>query len=66
MTTRYEMTPERGGKWRVIDVLTGRPARWDGIPQTALELDIADDLTDLFNLLDIKRREGGEPMHRLT
>jgi hypothetical protein len=38
--------------WAVIDTVTHRPALVNDVPQTDLDLDDADDLTDLLNRLD--------------
>jgi hypothetical protein len=38
--------------WAVIDSITRKPALVNGVPQTNLDLDDADDLTDLLNRLD--------------
>jgi hypothetical protein len=38
--------------WAVIDSVTHRPALVSDVPQIDLELDDADDLTDLLNRLE--------------
>jgi hypothetical protein len=38
--------------WAVIDTVTHRPALVNDVPQIDLELDDADDLTDLLNRLE--------------
>ena len=38
--------------WAAIDTVTHRPALVNDVPQIDLELDDADDLTDLLNRLD--------------
>jgi hypothetical protein len=38
--------------WAVFDSFTQRPALINDVPQIDLELDDADDLTDLLNRLD--------------
>jgi hypothetical protein len=38
--------------WAVIDSVTQRPALVNDVPQIDLELDDADDLTDLLNKLE--------------
>jgi hypothetical protein len=38
--------------WAVIDSVTQRPALVNNVPQVDLDLDDADDLTDLLNRLD--------------
>jgi hypothetical protein len=46
-----EKVPDRD-MWTVIDSVTLRPALVNEVPQIDLELDDADDLTDLLNRLD--------------
>ena len=46
-----EKLPDRD-LWAVIDSVTHRPALVNDVPQIDLELDDADDLTDLLNRLD--------------
>ena len=46
-----EKVPGRD-KWVVIYSVTHRPALVNDVPQIDLELDDADDLTDLLNRLD--------------
>ena len=49
---RYVMEKVPGrDMWAVIDSVTRRPALVNDIPQIDLELDDADDLTDLLNRL---------------
>ena len=50
---RYTMEKLPGRDlWAVIDTVTHRPALVNDMPQTDLDLDDADDLTDLLNRLD--------------
>ena len=50
---RYTMEKLPGcDLWAVIDTVTHRPALVNDVPQTDLDLDDADDLTDLLNRLD--------------
>ena|SRR5436190_23808864 len=50
---RYVMEKVPGrDMWAVIDSVTLRPALVNDVPQIDLELDDADDLTDLLNRLD--------------
>lgn len=61
---RYELKRLSSGAWAVIDLFTGRPAVELGIPLTGIEMDEADDLTDLLNARERKRieeAEGDEP-----
>ncbi|MQU69059.1 hypothetical protein [Sinorhizobium meliloti] len=52
---------EDDGTWTVFDIFTGLPARVNDVEQVGLEMEQADDLVDLLNLLYIKRRRG--PVH---
>ena len=50
---RYAMEKLPGSDlWAVIDTVTHRPALVNNVPQVDLDLDDADDLTDLLNRLD--------------
>jgi hypothetical protein len=50
---RYRMEKLPGSDlWAVIESITRKPALVNGVPQTNLDLDDADDLTDLLNRLD--------------
>jgi hypothetical protein len=50
---RYTMEKLPGrGLWAVIDSVTHRPALVNDVEQIDLDLDDADDLTDLLNRLD--------------
>ena len=44
------MRPDEAG-WTVFDATTGQVARVNGVAQTGLDLDDADDLVDLLNRL---------------
>jgi hypothetical protein len=46
-----EKLPDRD-LWAVIDSVTSKPALVNDVPQIDLDLDDADDLTDLLNRLD--------------
>jgi hypothetical protein len=54
---RYDMRKENDGSWTVFDIFTGLPAKVKGVLQDGLDMEQADDLVDLLNYLDIKRRE---------
>jgi hypothetical protein len=57
---RYVMEKVPGrDMWAVIDSVTHRPALVNDVPQIGLELDDADDLTDLLNRLDQQARSRG-------
>ncbi|PWK65850.1 hypothetical protein [Aminobacter sp. AP02] len=53
---RYNLRKEANGTWTVYDVFTGLPARVKGVEQVWLEMEQADDLVDLLNLQDARRR----------
>lgn len=55
---RYDMRKEDDGSWTVFDIEIGEPAEVENVPQNGLEMEQADDLTDLLNYLDVRRREG--------
>jgi hypothetical protein len=40
-----------GDRWMVVDTSTGLPASVNGVRQTGLPMEDADDLADLLNLL---------------
>lgn len=48
---RYDMRRSYDG-WALIDTSSGEVARVNGVPQTDLPLEDADDLADLLNLID--------------
>jgi hypothetical protein len=57
MSIRYEMQRDQDQRrWTVVDRFTGWPAEVNGVAQTGLPLENADDLVDLLNLQDAKRR----------
>jgi hypothetical protein len=46
--------------WTVLDSVTRRPALVNNVPQVDLDLDDADDLTDLLNRLDQESSAGAK------
>lgn len=57
MSIRYDMQQDQDQRgWTVVDRFTGWPAEVNGVAQTGLPLEDADDLVDLLNLQDVKRR----------
>jgi len=46
----YDMCPGADG-WTVYDTATGEPARVNGVPQTGLDIQDADELVDALMLL---------------
>jgi hypothetical protein len=54
---RYDLRKEPDGTWTVFDVFTGLPyEETDGIRAEGMTMEEADDLVDLVNSLDRKRR----------
>ncbi|MBZ9977820.1 hypothetical protein LB555_20490 [Mesorhizobium sp. BR-1-1-10] len=53
---RYDLRKEPDGTWTVFDVFTGIPADPEGHPAVGLEMEYADDLVDLLNAINLKRR----------
>lgn len=53
---RYDLRKEPDGTWTVFDVFTGQPADDWGAPAVGLDMEYADDLVDLLNIVDLKRR----------
>lgn len=53
---RYDMRDEPDGTWTVFDIFTGLPAVVDDVPLIGLEMEEADDLVDLLNFKDARRR----------
>jgi hypothetical protein len=56
----YNMRPDDEG-WTVYKVSTDEPARINGVPQTSLDIEKADDMVDLLNLLALKKGESASP-----
>jgi hypothetical protein len=56
-TQRYDIREEPDGTWTVFDVFTGWPAELvDGRPAIGFDAKEADDLVDLMNSQDARRR----------
>ncbi|SHI79596.1 hypothetical protein SAMN02745911_1193 [Aureimonas altamirensis DSM 21988] len=53
---RYTMRKEEDGTWSVVDIFANIPVTLKGIPMVRLHMQEADDLVDLFNAMDRKRR----------
>lgn len=53
---RYDLRKELDGTWTVFDVFTGWAAEVNGGPAIRLDAQDADDLVDLLNYQDAKRR----------
>lgn len=60
---RYDMRKDEDGTWTVFDIRTDRPASVKGVPQFGLEMDQADDLVDLLNLLHVRGKLGLVELH---
>ena len=52
MSARYSVRHDADGDWSVIDAVTAETVQLNGLPQTGLMLDDADDLADLLNTLE--------------
>jgi hypothetical protein len=62
MARRYELRAEKvDGTFQVADRFTGQPVHYEGVPQTGLDHDDAEELADLLNYLDERRRAKGLP-----
>ena len=58
---RYTIRKEENGTWSVVDIFTGLPAVVRDVVLIRMEMEEADDMVDLLNTLDRKRRtEGSE------
>jgi hypothetical protein len=55
-TQRHRVRQNPDGYWTVYDVFTGYPVEIDGVIKDRLMAEEADDLVDLLNLQDAKRR----------
>lgn len=53
---RYDLRKELDGTWTVFDVFTGWAAEVNGRPAKQLDAQDADELVDLLNYQDAKRR----------
>ena len=56
----FDMRKDDEG-WTVYDIATGEPARVNGVLQTGLDMEVADDLVDLLTLL--ARQENASTGH---
>ncbi|TXN62994.1 hypothetical protein FV232_24265 [Methylobacterium sp. WL30] len=52
----FDMRKDDAG-WTVYDIATYEPARVNGVPQTGLSIEVADDLVDLLNTLAREKNE---------
>jgi hypothetical protein len=54
---RYQLAKnERNPYWSVNDIFTGQPVVINGVTSDRLTAEEADDMVDLLNLRDLKRR----------
>ncbi|MGH0278368.1 hypothetical protein [Sinorhizobium meliloti] len=56
---RYNLRQEDDGTWTVFEIFTGLPAEVNDVEQVGLEMEQADDLVDLLNLLYTSRGDVG-------
>ncbi|ESY73717.1 hypothetical protein X743_08755 [Mesorhizobium sp. LNHC252B00] len=56
VSMRYDLRKEHDESWTVFDVFTGQPAVYEGHEAIDLDMEYADDLVDLLNAVDLKRR----------
>lgn len=54
MAARYDMRRDDEG-YTVFDIWTGWPALVKGVEQVGLDIEVADDLVDLLNILNERR-----------
>lgn len=54
MVARYDMRRDDEG-YTVFDIWTGWPAHVKGVEQVGLDIEVADDLVDLLNILNERR-----------
>lgn len=54
MAARYDMRHDDDG-YTVFDIWTGWPALVKGVEQVGLDIEVADDLVDLLNILNERR-----------
>lgn len=54
MAARYDMRRGELG-WTVFDIWTGWPVFTEGVEQVGLDIEDADDLVDLLNILNERR-----------
>ncbi len=60
MAGRYAPREEHPGMWTVYDVFTGQPAMVDDRIMVGMDIQDADEMADLLNLLDAQRRAEGK------
>lgn len=55
---RYDLRKESDGTCTVFDIFTGMPVLVNEVEQVGLDMEQADYLVDMLNLLYIRRRSG--------
>jgi hypothetical protein len=55
---RFDMREVENGTWTVFDLMTGEPADVNGQIQVDLDMESADELVDLLNLLHSQLASG--------
>ncbi|MBB4003173.1 hypothetical protein [Aurantimonas endophytica] len=58
---RYTLCKRSNGTWSVVDIFTDFPAIVDGRVMIGMDMEEADDMVDLLNILDRKRRAEQAP-----
>ncbi|MBB3149939.1 hypothetical protein FHS21_006398 [Phyllobacterium trifolii] len=56
MSLRYDMREEDNGTWTVFDVFTGFPVIVNERMMISMEIQEADEMVELLNILDQKKR----------
>ncbi len=49
---RYTLHLHADGTWYILDRMTGEVATWRTVPQSGLEIETADNLVDLLNMME--------------
>lgn len=57
MLVRFDIRPDDQDGWTIYDRMTGEAAVVDGLVPAGLSREEADDLVDLFNTLDVLKRQ---------
>jgi len=62
MPDRYALREDRPTVWTVYDVFTGQPAMVDDRIMVAMDIQDADEMAELLNLQDSRRRAKADDM----
>lgn len=57
MSQRYDMREDDNGTWTVFDVFTGFPVIVNERVMISMEIQEADEMVELLNILDQKKRQ---------